>query len=730
MTFWLLAVGFLSLLAQVVLLRELNVAFYGSELIYILALGGWLLGTATGALLGRRPLRPTPARVRRLLLVLAVVFPLTLAEVRGARLLWGAVPGAYLPFPRQIAALLVALLPVGALLGQLFRLAAGLAAQRGRTLAWAYAVESAGGLAGGVLATLLLEWSVPNLTAGLLCGLLAAGAVFWPWRGRSRGLTGGAAAVALLLLAALAAGRGLDRRLTTWDHPHLAATRDTPYGRVTVTDRDGQLSVFVNDALAFENEGTAAEEYAQLAALQCAEPESLLVLGGGVEGLVGELLQHRPAALDYVELNRDLLDLVRSRLPPAVEADLAAPAVRVTVAEPRRFLARAGRYDLILIGMPEPDSGQANRFYTREFFQICAAHLRPGGVLALRLRAAENLWSPQLVRRTASIARALREVFPDLVALPGTTVILLASPAPLPRDPGILARRWEDRGIVTRLVSPAYIRYLYTNDRFAEVAGLLQESRAPVNLDLRPVCYQSTLLLWLARFFPALALLDWPARISAWPWRAPVLWLGALLLLGLLLLARRGEGSRRAARVGIAGGVGMVLETVLILAYQVRSGILFQDLGLLLTAFMGGLALGALLLERWGQRRRQVLDITAGPPAGAVPIPGWLGALCLGGLALLGAGTAGLVAAGLAGRLLVAALLLLLAGTGVAAVFAQASLASGRDQAAAIAPLYAADLAGGCLGSLLASLLLVPLAGLGGTALLAVLITLLGLLLV
>jgi hypothetical protein len=36
----LLIIGLVSLLAQVVLLRELVVAFYGIELIYILALGG------------------------------------------------------------------------------------------------------------------------------------------------------------------------------------------------------------------------------------------------------------------------------------------------------------------------------------------------------------------------------------------------------------------------------------------------------------------------------------------------------------------------------------------------------------------------------------------------------------------------------------------------------------------------------------------------------------------
>ena len=42
---YLLVIGFISILGQVVLLRELNVAFYGVELIYTLAIGVWLFSS-------------------------------------------------------------------------------------------------------------------------------------------------------------------------------------------------------------------------------------------------------------------------------------------------------------------------------------------------------------------------------------------------------------------------------------------------------------------------------------------------------------------------------------------------------------------------------------------------------------------------------------------------------------------------------------------------------------
>ena len=42
-------VGLLAILFQIVLLRELNVAFYGVELVYALALAAWMAGGAAGA---------------------------------------------------------------------------------------------------------------------------------------------------------------------------------------------------------------------------------------------------------------------------------------------------------------------------------------------------------------------------------------------------------------------------------------------------------------------------------------------------------------------------------------------------------------------------------------------------------------------------------------------------------------------------------------------------------
>jgi spermidine synthase len=701
----LLLIGLVSMLGQVVLLRELSVAFFGSELIYALALGVWLLGSAAGAALGGGRSRLSPEHARPLFFALAAMLPAAIVFTRESRRIFGGVPGAYLTLPQQMAAMAVALLPIAGVLGLLFPRVARAAVDDRRTLARAYAIESAGASIGGVAATLALRGGVPNVTTGLVCaGICLAGAALPLDVRRSRALLAAIGAIGLLLGLALVRSADVDRALTARNHPALAGTRDTPYGRVTVTESAGQVAVFENDALAFESGGTVAEELVHLAAIQHPDPKTVLVLGGGVEGLVREVLRHHPSRVDYVELNRGLFDLLAPRLPEAIRSSLADARVRVTIADPRRFLRGAARYDLILVGMPEPDSGQANRFYTREFFRRCADHLRPGGVLAFRLRGAENLWTPQQTRRAASIHRALRDVFADAVVLPGAANVFVASGVPLLRDPAALASRLVARGVSARLVIPAYVSYLYTNDRFREIADALRRVDVPANTDARPVCYQYTWLLWLSRFFPEAARLRppdlAPARIAA----SPIAWASAALLAAGLLLARRRPAARRALLAGVAGFSGMMLETVLLLSYQVRVGVLFQDLGLLLTAFMIGLAVGAGAMDRLASR------------SSGSPDPARAAGLVLFLLAAAAASVAVATSSRGLGGLGATASSLFATGALTAALFACAARDPRAEARSAIAPLYASDLLGGGVGSLGASLLLVPAAGLGGSA--------------
>ena len=92
MTLALAATGLISILGQVVLLRELNVAFFGVELIYVFALGIWLFWTALGAVIGRRVHAPSPKQIAPLFIIFGIIIPLDIVFIRSSRLLLGGLP--------------------------------------------------------------------------------------------------------------------------------------------------------------------------------------------------------------------------------------------------------------------------------------------------------------------------------------------------------------------------------------------------------------------------------------------------------------------------------------------------------------------------------------------------------------------------------------------------------------------------------------------------------------
>jgi spermidine synthase len=689
----LFTIGLLSLPLQVLLLRELSVAFYGVELVYLLGLGAWLAWTAVGSLLGRRATGTAAPSLTPVIVLLGLLGPASLVVLRLARRLLLGLPGADLPIERGLLLLAFGLLPVGVALGLAFRRAALRAQAEGASLAECYAIESAGAVVGGALTTLALAAGLDALSLALASGAFALGlAALVAEAGGTRRLAGlGAlAGVGLLPFAP-----GLDQRLTRALHPDLVLSRDSPYARISVLRRGEQAVLLVDDATAHDTEGVAAEMLVHPALVQ-ARPGRVLILGGCVEGLVAEALRHAPEEVTCVELDPVLLALGRGFLGPEAARALGDPRVQLTLTDPRSFLAGSGAFDAILVGMPGPESGQANRFYTREFFRLCAGRLAPGGVLALRVRAGESYWAPLLARRMASVASALAAVFPDTLLLPGDPSVLLATNGRLLRDPETLAARLRGRGVAARLTRPEYLLYAYDPARLAEVDARLRSAHAPANTDDRPAAYGHAAALWLSRFFPRLAFGE-GLPFAERPWALAAAPVVALLLTRPLL--RRSDPARRLVRMAVAGFAGMALESVLLLRFQSVRGALFQDLGLLITAFMAGLAAGSGIACRVGT--------TARPRAGA----GLL--LSLSALSLL---LAFELRAGLGGGLPTTAAGLALAGALVGGLLAETSAAGFARKEQAIA-LYAADLAGACLGSLLASLLLIPVLGLAATAL-------------
>jgi hypothetical protein len=174
----------------------------------------------------------------------------------------------------------------------------------------------------------------------------------------------------------------------------------------------------------------------------------------------------------------------------------------------------------------------------------------------------------------------------------------------------------------------------------------------------------------------------------------------AVAMVATAAWARRRRNRGVAASILAAGFIGMVLETLLLLRYQMSHGIVYQHLGWLLTCFMAGTTAGAsaaggtrLARPRSGREIRLLL---LGASLAAWVAVAWIP-----------------VASGLFGT----SVLLVAVGAAVGAAFGGGARLWEGDARGAASTLYAADVAGGAVGAVAAALLLVPAAGLDWSAL-------------
>jgi spermidine synthase len=698
---YLIAVGFFSILGQVVILRELNVAFYGIELIYILSFAFWLVGTAIGAAAGRRSYTPLDKSIHGLFLISAILLIVDTIFIRGIRNLFGGVQGGYLPFFKQIIGLIIALLPIGLLSGLLFQWSAKKFISENGTLAKAYAIESAGGVIGGLGSTLFLNFGINNFSVALICGVCFAFTVnYYSFSAKNRLMKYLSVIVSIGIIILFVFSDQINMLSTFWSYSNMIESVDTPYNRVTITSSEKQISIFEDGVLSYETQSTEAEELVQLSTLQTTEFNNILVLGGGFEGIISELLKLPVKKIDYVELNEDFIRILQKCLPAELRNSLNSKKVNIIYDDPRKFLKLQYSYDIILVGMPAPMSAQTNRFYTKEFFKQCANSLKEMGILAFKIQSSENIWTQQLTERNAGIYNAVKSSFGDVLVLPGVTTVFVASKSKLTTDTKLLIDRFNGRNLETRLVSPQYINYIFTNDRFSEVQKLISSRISNINSDLQPVCFSYTISIWLSKFFPDLAysknLLPTISKMR----NSIPLYIIVILIFGMIIIIRRFVGVRRFTLVFIAGFIGMILEIILILLYQNKNGVLFRDIGLLLMVFMFGLFLGSLFVDRLFVIMKNRIRSEV-----------WLGRLLFIGFSLLIFIVYLSVNYDLMSSLSIISLALFVNGTFVSGIFAFASLYQVTNQQVVVKRLYTADLIGGCLGSLLASLILIPIYG-------------------
>jgi spermidine synthase len=702
------ALGVSCVMTQLALMRELLGVFSGNEMVLGVVLGLWLLLMGIGAGLGRTAerLRNQAGALALLLTLVAVLPPAQVFLVRALRNVV-FIRGAAVGVTETVGATFVLLLPYCLAAGYALTLGCAMLAREegARGIGRAYVADSVGSIIGGVVFSLVLVRLLDHI-AILVCAAVLNLAVAWllglQVRSSRFKVQGSRFGLSLLPALAPALGAGLvgvalladpDSLSTRLQYPRqrVVAHANSPYGKLVVTESGGQYDFIENGVpITSTRDDQRVEETVHYAMAQRPEARRVLLVSGGVSGTARELLKYDVAAVDYVELDPLILALGRKYLPQ----NLADSRIRVINTDGRLFVKQAAeKYDVVITDVPAPANIQLNRFYTAEYLAEVKRVLARDGVVCFALGQYENYVSPELTRMLSSARLAAQESFRNLLAIPGSRVFFLASDGPLYAD---VASRLEQRQIQTRWVKRHYLSAMLTTDRMAALANAMAQPAA-MNRDFSPVLYYYHLRHWMSQFDVRFGLVE----------------AGLLLLLGFYVVRLR-----RGAVVLFAGGfAASTLEVVLLLAFQVLCGSVYHQVGVIVTVFMAGLALGAFLMNRLSNCGPGSLSLLALAIAGyAVLLP-----LLLPLLSRMGGS-----AASLATVKAVIALLTLMLAVLVGMQFPLANRLEYDGTIRGAARLYQADFVGACLGALLACAVLIPLIGVGRVCLLTALLNLAG----
>ncbi len=522
----LIIVGFSGIVAQVLLLRELLIKFYGNELSIGIILANWLILEAVGAFFLGKRIEHIKRKIETFIilqLIFCLFLPLVVYSTRILNIILGLTPGEGLGIVPIFWSSFILLLPISIPHGALFTFGCriyselsplsrgqasprsfgarndagvdtkGRPSQGGGVIGRVYVYEAFGTLIGGIVFTYLLiryfnSFQIAfgiSLLNILMC-LILLGAFYKPDRLLSTKLLGGISCIFLFLNIFLTLKADNIHWLSLkkqWPHHKVIYYRNSVYGNVAVTERGKQYTFFSNGIPIFSSPTPDiffVEEFAHLSLLSHPSPKTILIISGGAGGLINEVLKHQVEEIDYCELDPLIIKAAKRFSTPITRKELSDPRVKIHYVDGRFFLKNTkNRYDVIMNGISNPQDLQTNRLFTKEFFSMAKNHLNENGILAINLPGSLSYLSYELRKLNACIHDTLKINFPCIRIIPGDTNILLSSVSGnlSAINPALLTRRFKQRGLKTSLITQNYIEYKFAPGRLEWYLESIKETK-------------------------------------------------------------------------------------------------------------------------------------------------------------------------------------------------------------------------------------------------------------
>jgi spermidine synthase len=618
----LIVMGISSIVAQIVLMRELLVSFLGNELTLGVILANWMVLEAIGAFVLGKSVEGTEKRLEiyvLLQIIFSLAFPFAVYLTRIFKNFLLTTPGEGLGFAPVFYASFLILLPVAVSHGALFTYGSKLYSQYlqedAPSIGRVYVLETVGSVIGGISITFLLIQFLNSFEIAFVIALLNTLISTSLVCEREKPLFGFrnvlkyvsillTLSFAYLLLGPDAEKIHQSSIRSQWKELQVIQYENSVYGNVTVTKRGEQFTFFTDGVPSITTpvpDIASIEDFVHFPMLIHEKPKSVLVLGGGVGGMIHEILKYPVAQVDYVELDPLLLRLAQKFRTPLTEAELSDKRVTIHYADARFFMNRTpNQFDMIFIGLSSPQDLRMNRLFSSEFFSIAKQKMRPDGMIVLTLPGSLTYISPELRDLNGCIWDTLKSVYRYVRIIPGDTNLYFAS------DSGKLERvtaaemikRLEERKIKTSLFTKNYIEYRLHERWLKWFEQSMAGRRVYINSDFHPLGVFFNLSYWNALFSPYLTgVFKWFAGMNIAV--GVVIISFFTVLIGVLFLKWPStSGYSPSYAILTTGFSTMIFDLAIIFTFQTLYGYLYHQIGLLVAVFMVGVALSSHIMNR------------------------------------------------------------------------------------------------------------------------------------
>jgi spermidine synthase len=434
------ASGLTALAYEIVWMRQLIIFLRTSIYAFSGMLAVFLLGIAAGSILMNRVVDRLKAPLAAFALLEAVVCLLSLVNLYLFAPLDSGFMHRVFGLASAVYAAVIIVLPLTLTFGMITPIAgrcyAKSVGRSGSAVGWFYAANTVGGIVGSLLAGFWLIPTLGSTTTVLLLAILnlllaVVLLVLEPNRSVRRKVVWVPLVVLLVLLVLDRRGadpflaaierRIVDRVGTTWIPPQYAALppsheihfhKEGIEGTVTAFEVNHWKQLWVN-GMGMTSLGPETKLMAHLPLLFTADPRDLLVVCFGMGTTIRSAARHPDLAVTTVELVPEAFETFDFYHADGAEI-LASDKVQAVVDDGRNYLLLTdARYDVITVDPPPPIwSARTVNLYSREFFALCRARLKPGGVMCLWLPGGTEI-------EVRSMARTFSSVFPRTVVWSG-----------------------------------------------------------------------------------------------------------------------------------------------------------------------------------------------------------------------------------------------------------------------------------------------------------------------